>query len=399
MTAVVPAASAATGLRAPSGTGAVPAAAAAAAGEASLSRAIEVSRVALVIGLVFLHYFSFPNVAASPFTGVDPHHHPVATFVNSFVLFFFFSAVPLLSAISGWLFFAFEGDARTAMAARVRKRAGSLLAPLVAWNLLTVLLVVALWRAAPTSGLLGQFGFDPATVGVFGVVDAVFGITRLPIALQFWFVRDLFLSVLASPLLWLLLRHAPFGGAVLLGAAWLAEFTFGGLFIRTDVLFFFYLGALVQTRGFDPRIGWNATLWLLGSYLALMALRTLAPLAVDMDAPEQRALVDLATRLARPLGVAACWGLCLRLAALPSGEALARWGGAAFFLHAAHYPLIALVKFALWKAVPAETDAWMLAHYVGSVSATVLLCAVAAVALFRLWPALYAFPAGGRRLA
>ncbi len=254
-----------------------------------------------------------------------------------------------------------------------------------------------MWRAAPTSGLLGQFGFDPATAGVFGTVDAVFGITRLPIAFQFWFVRDLFLSVLASPLLWLLLRHAPFGGAILLGAAWLAEFTFG-VFVRTDVLFFFYLGALLRARGADPRIGWNTTLWLLGFYAALMALRALAPLAVDMGAPEQRALVDFATRLTRPLGVAACWGVCLRLAALPFGEAVARWGGAAFFLHAAHFPLIALVKHALWKAVPAETDAWMLAHYVASVSATVLLCAGAAVALFRLSPALYAFLAGGRRL-
>jgi hypothetical protein len=130
-----------------------------------------------------------------------------------------------------------------------------------------------------------------------------------------------------------------------------------------------------------------------------MALRALAPLAVDMEAPEQRALVDLATRLARPLGVLACWGVCLRLASLPLGAAVARWGGAAFFLHAAHYPLIALVKHALWKAVPAETDGWMLAHYAGSVAATVLLCAAAAVALFRLSPGLYAFLAGGRRLA
>jgi hypothetical protein len=394
MTAAIPAADApATGLRAPSGTGA-----AAPARAASLSCAIEVSRVLLVIGLVFLHYFSFPNVSTSPFVGMDPLHHPVATFVNSFVLFFFFSAVPLLSAISGWLFFGFGGDAWAAMAKRLRKRAGSLVAPMVAWNLFAVLLAVALWRAVPTSGLFTQFGFDPETAGVFGTVDAVLGITRLPIAFQFWFIHDLILTVLASPLLWLLLRHAPFGGAALLGAAWLAEFTFG-VFVRTDVLFFFYLGALARTRGADPRVGWNTTLCLLGVYTALMALRALAPLAVDMEAPEQRAMVELATRLARPLGVVACWGVCLRLAALPSGEAVARWGGAAFFLHAAHYPLIALVKYALWKAVPAETDAWMLAHYVGSVAVTVALCALAAVALFRLSPGLYAFLAGGRKLA
>ena len=172
-----------------------------------------------------------------------------------------------------------------------------------------MLLVVALWRAAPSSGLFAQFGFDPAAAGVLGAVDAVFGITRLPIAFQFWFIHDLILTVLASPLLWLLLRHAPFAGAALLGAAWLAEFNFWGVFVRADVPFFFYLGALARTRGSSiPRIGWTATLWLLGLYTALMALRALAPLAVDMEAPEQRALVELATRLARPLGVARLLG-------------------------------------------------------------------------------------------
>lgn len=383
---------------APAGANAA-AAAAARPTAASLSTAIEVARVALVIGLVFLHYFSFPNLDAPPFSGIDPRF-PVATFVNGFMAFFFFSAVPLLSAVSGWLFFGFrDGDARGAIAARLRKRAGSLLAPLVAWNLLAILVAYALWRAAPTSGLVGQLGFDAANASLFSVVDGVFGITRLPVAFQFWFVRDLFLSVLAAPLLWVLLRRAPFAGALLLGAAWLAEFNFWGVFVRADVLFFFYLGALVRTRGWDPRIGWGATLWLLGVYAALMALRALAPLAVDPGSAEAQAMLDLATRLARPLGVLACWGVCLRLAATRSGEALARWGGAAFFLHAAHFPLIALVKFALWKAVPVASDASMLAHYVASVAATIGLCALAAVALFRVSPALYGFLAGGRRLS
>lgn len=370
----------------------------AAARAASLSQAIEVARVALVVGLVFLHYFSFPNLDAPPFAGIDLRH-PVATFVNGFVAFFFFSAVPLLSAISGWLFFGFEpGAARGAIAARLGKRAGSLLAPLVAWNLLTALLVFALWRAAPTSSLVGQFNFDPATADLLGTADAVLGITRLPVAFQFWFVRDLFLSVLCAPLLWPLLRRAPYMAAASIGAAWLADFNFWGVFVRTDVLFFFFLGALARTRRFDVRIGWTTTLWLLGVYAALMALRTLAPLAVDVGDPDQRALLDFATRLARPLGVAACWGVCLRLAALRFGGAVARWGGAAFFLHAAHFPLIALVKFALWKAAPGGSDAWMLAHYLASVSATVLLCAATAVALFRVSPPVYAFLAGGRRL-
>lgn len=370
---------------------------------ASLPMTIEVARVVLVIGLVFLHYFAYPNSRTSPFTGFDPDNHPVATFVNSFILLFFFSAVPLLSMISGWLFFPVDGatdaaGAGATIARRMRGRVSSLLLPLLVWNLAALLIGFALYTVVPTSGLLGEFKLDFAAAGMVEYADAILGLTRLPIAFQFWFVHDLFLAVMVSPLLWLVLRHAPLPGAAVLAVAWVSEFNFG-IFIRTDVLLFFYLGGLVQLRGVAPMIEWNTARVLLLAYAALMAARALAPLVVDAGVPEQQYLLDLATRLARPLGVLACWGLCLRLATTPAGAAIARYGGFAFFLHAAHFPLIAFVKFALWRLVPAETDAWMIAHYLASVALTTGLAAVAAVVIFRLSPGLYTFLAGGRRLA
>ncbi|MBK1656921.1 acyltransferase family protein [Paracraurococcus ruber] len=365
---------------------------------AELPLTIEVARVLLVIGLVFLHYFAYPNSRTSPFLGYDPVHHPFATFVNSFVLLFFFSAVPLLSAISGWLFFNLSARPMATIGRRIRGRVSSLLLPLVTWNLLTLLAGYLLYLAVPTSGLRGEFGFDFAAADAFGVLDAVLGLTRLPIAFQFWFVHDLFLTVLVSPLLWLLLRHAPLLGAVGLCAAWLAEATFG-IFIRTDVLFFFYLGGLARVRGTDLRIAWRTARWLLLGYALLMAARALAPAWFDLTDPQQREMLDLATRLARPLGVVACWGACLRLAETPLGEAVGRYGGFAFFLHAAHFPTIAFAKFALWRLVPVETDGWMIAHYVASVALTIGIVGAGAVLVFRLSPTLYAFLAGGRRLA
>jgi hypothetical protein len=365
---------------------------------ASLSSSIEIARVVLVIGLVFLHYISYPNSTSSPFRGFDPAQHQLATFVNSFVLFFFFSAVPLLSAISGWLFFGFAGDPNAAIARRIRGRCRSLLAPLIVWNAGYVLAALALYAVAPGNGISAALNLNIAHAGAMDYVNAILGLTGLPIGFQFWFVRDLFVTVLCTPLLWLLLRHAPLASAALLGLAWVTEQSLG-IFIRTDVLFFFYLGALARRRGVDPWIGWDAARWLLLAYAVLMALRALAPAVVDVGDPQQRMWLDAATRLARPLGVLACWGLCLRLAQGPWAEALARWGGFAFFLHAAHFPLIAAVKYALWKLVPAETDAWMMAHYAASVAVTVALSACAAIILFRLSPALYSFLAGGRRLS
>jgi hypothetical protein len=100
------------------------------ASQGHLSRTIEVARISLIVGIVFLHYGRYPNFRSNPFGGMSVTEHEVATFVNSFLLFFFFSVVPLLSVISGWLFFAFLGerdpDPAAALSTRIRKRLFSL---------------------------------------------------------------------------------------------------------------------------------------------------------------------------------------------------------------------------------------------------------------------------------
>ena len=365
---------------------------------ATLHDTIEFARVALVIGLVFLHYFNFPYDARPPFQGIDPNGPLVATFINGFLTFFFFSAVPLLSTISGWLFFNFaEKDAAGSIRKRIFGRTRSLLVPLIIWNVATLLLAALAQTAAPTTGFAQQFDIKVATAGAWDYVNAVLALDGLPVAFQFWFVRDLFVTVLCTPVLWLMLRHAPLWGAAALAVVWACGFTLG-IFIRTDVLFFFYLGALARRRGIDPRIGPGVTLALLLVYAAVTAARSLAPMVVDLSDPVQAQWLEAATRLVRPLGVVACWGLCLQLAATRLGASLATFGGFAFFLHAAHYPVIALVKDVLWRVTPAPTDAWLLAHYGASVALTIGIVATAAAVIFRVSPGLYGLLAGGRRL-
>src|SRR5512145_303276 len=183
-----------------------------------LSQTINFARISLIVGLVFLHYEWFPNARISPFRGLDPTHNQVATFVQSFVLFFFFSVVPLLSMISGWLFFSFNSDAAAALSSRIRRRFASLYLPLVFWNALFLAVLLVLFLALPGHPLLAEMNIDFASAGAMDYLNAVFGLTAHPIGFQFWFVRDLFVTVLVSPLLWLLLTRAPWIGAVFLGA-------------------------------------------------------------------------------------------------------------------------------------------------------------------------------------
>jgi len=360
-----------------------------------LSRAIDLARIILIVGIVFLHYGMYPNLHTSPFGGMSITEHEVATFVNSFLLFFFFSVVPLLSAISGWLFFAFlderDADPAVALSTRIRKRFGSLYVPLVTWNFLYLVVLIGLYAIRPGHDLFTALNIDLGHATPRHYFDAVFAVDHHPVAFQFWFVRDLFLTVLLSPVLWLLLRRAPLiGGAALFGA-WIVNYDFA-IFFRPDVTFFFYLGGLIRTKRADLEIGGRAVVVLVIAYLALVTLRSLAPYVIHHSS----ALLGGFTRMMRLVGVLACWGVFMRVARTNIGAQLARVGPFSFFLYAAHFPLMAEVKLQLWKLLPDASDFWMVVHYLASVSVTILLCLVSAYLLARFTPGLFALLNGGR---
>jgi len=361
----------------------------------ALSQTIGFARITLIVGLVFLHYQQYPNIDASPFVGVDATRHQVATFVNSFMLFFFFSVVPLLSMVSGWLFFSFDAnDARAALTQRIRRRFTSLYLPLVFWNALCLAVLLLLFAANPADPLFPALNIRFASAGPMDYANAVFGITAHPVAFQFWFVRDLFVTTLISPLLWFCLRHAPYIGMAVLGSAWITGSDLL-IFFRTDVVFFFYLGAFVRIRGIPLQIGRRTALWLLAAYLVLVVLRALAPIGIDLSGHRPQ-LLTAATRSMRLIGVLACWGIFLQLARTHFGAVVARYGGLAFFLHAAHFPLLAEVKILLWRLLPAQNDTWMLVHYLASVTLTVAIGISAGLMLATMAPRWFALMNGGR---
>lgn len=362
-----------------------------------LSQTINVARILLITGLVFLHYGAFPGSGTSPFDGMSPTAHPVATFISSFILFFFFSAVPLLSALSGWLYFGFcTEDAGPALRDRIARRLRTLYLPLVFWNALYLWLAVVVLAFWPGSPVLGGLNIQLLEANAADFINAVFAVTSHPIGFQFWFLRDLMVTVLVSPILWLALRHAPYAGMAALGAAWLVGHDLS-LFFRTDVAFFFYLGGFLRLNKMPLEIGIRQTQVLVLAYLAFVALRAAAPVFIDIT-PDRPALLDAATRAMRLVGVLACWGVCQCVAATRRGEQLAQYGGLSFFLFATHYPLVAGVKYLLWPLLPAQTDFWMVLHYVTTVTVTALIGLVAAMFLARTSPSVFALMNGGRLL-
>jgi succinoglycan biosynthesis protein ExoH len=361
-----------------------------------ISRAIGFARIVLIVGLVFVHYDRFPNLASALSDGIDLHAHAFASWLGSAVLFFFYSVVPLLSMVSGWLFFSFEPrDAMKAIKRRMWRRFISLYMPLVAWNAFYLICIYAFFAYDPASGFFHNLEYTLPLSHPMDFINAIFGVTHRPIGFQFWFVRDLFVTALISPFLWLGVRYAPWLVAVVLCAAWLRG-SHMLIFWRPDVPFFFYMGALIRQKNLNISVPMHAALLCLGVYTVLAGLRALAPFVYDPHVFSRT--LDVATHLMRLIGVVSCWGIFYRVAQTKRGIAIGEYGGLAFFLHSAHWPLLVVIKMWLWPLMPGDNDFWMLMHYALSVSATVVIGLSLGIFLARKTPRFFALMNGGRLL-
>jgi succinoglycan biosynthesis protein ExoH len=251
--------------------------------------------------------------------------------------------------------------------------------------------LLALYTAFPNYSLFNALNIDFDTADLAQYFNAVFAIDRAPLAFQFWFVRDLFVTILLSPVMWILIKRAPYGTAAVLFVVWLVNYD-TRIFLRPDVAFFFFLGGLIRSTRTDVGIGARATVTFLSIYVAMVTARALAPYLVE----ESTAILAGYTRLMRLVGTLACWGLLLRISGTGFGTSLSRWGPFAFFLFATHFPLMAEVKFRLWSVLPAVNDFWMVVHLLVSVVLTVALCLGAAVLLAKYVPGVFGVLNGGR---
>src|SRR5690606_28736215 len=192
------------------------------------SDAISIARVLCILGVVYVH-------AWTGLSGADLEQlRGTSQESLRWVLMEIFghSAVPLLGLISGWLV---SGSSRTRdWGSHVGRKMQTILLPMLTWNALGILLV---------SGAAFLFHMlAPVPHSAEWIVQELFIVSRNPdINVQMPFLRDLFLCMLAAPLLvrlpgWLLMTVA--------GIALACQITGLGppVLMRPSILFFFVIG-------------------------------------------------------------------------------------------------------------------------------------------------------------
>jgi peptidoglycan/LPS O-acetylase OafA/YrhL len=297
------------------------------------------------------------------------------------------AAVALFAFISGFLFFhdVPNTGAKAWFLDKGRRRLRSLLVPYLTWSGLGLL---GYW-------VLGQFPLTQPFVTRYSAAfddpgQIAFRLFCLPVAYPLWFVRDLMLSALLSPALYLCIRRFGPGLPVVLVGYWLLNtvpanpaLPLGDLRCLT----FFSLGAWVSIRSV------SAPRWLRDlspAFLAAWAVSAvLSWLFYSWDLPSV-----FQVRLTVLLGFAALWLGYDTVAG--HATVLRRIGGVSFFVYAAHEPLLtATRKFVFW-AVGYNAAAVHLTYFLKPVLVVSGLYVLARV-LQKCVPRVYGFLTGRRQ--
>jgi surface polysaccharide O-acyltransferase-like enzyme len=300
------------------------------------------------------------------------------------------SAVPLSLILAGYLLAQGFDGSYGGYTRRLKSRVHTLLLPFLFWNLFA-LGVYALAQALPITAAFMSGRHTP--VAAFQLRDyaqALLAFGGAPMAYQFWFVKDLMLLVVLSPLLLRGLRVAPLPILLTLFILW-----FTGLWtsevIACRAALFFCVGLAVGCHGMDlfklDRHAKPITV-LYGTLLLACA----SPVFVSWQ-PYLRLL-------AIAVGVAAL--LCWSAWAMKSQRLTARLTSlstASFFVFAGHEPfLTAARKFAYVIVKPTSSVAVMVLYFLVPLLVISALVVVHR-ALSALLPGFTGFITGGRKAA
>lgn len=206
-----------------------------------LSKVIAFLRFPLILSIVFMHIdLADTVIGGKTLEGVDSLY-AYGLFYN--VLFKSISClgVPFFFFVSGFLFFYKLDFSLAGYKYKLRRRVSSLLIPYIFWNLLVFILKLVTENMFPH--LLSG---DNKLIADYGLADFLRVFWRYnemgPICYQFWFIRDLMVAVLVSPLIYYAIKYSRSLVVILLGILWIFNIWFD-VTIDVDVFFFFSLGA------------------------------------------------------------------------------------------------------------------------------------------------------------
>lgn len=300
-------------------------------------------------------------------------------------------AVPLFFCISGYLFFLKLNGSSHEFILKYKKRARSLVVPYLLWSLwgLFFYFTLQLFPASAkffTNGLIVNYSLTKILTTLF----------LNPIPYQLWFLRDLILLTLISPVIYCIIRYSRLAPIALLFITWLGLFEVSFLIFRTESAFFFCLGAYLAIH--KPNLPVKKTDqkgYLVFVFLWIVAV-TLKTIFIYQGS-EQMTLILLLGKLSILSGIVALWSLydmAMKNKTHP-GETTLYLSSFSFFIYGFHEPTLTIIQKGLFY-VTGATEIMAVFNYILAPVFTLIISIALAHALKRYLPLFYGLITGGR---
>lgn len=361
------------------------------ASEQLQSKTISFLRFPLIIGILFIH----SQTSLSVVGGISNVNTPIFDVVRDLFSFVLSAvSVPLFFLMSGYLFFYNSDFSQKTYTEKLRKRVRTLLVPYLFWNSIYLLfnLLVSYIPA-----LSSMFKGNSTPISLENVLAAMWGCTMgvehvYPIAYQFWFIRDLMVMVILSPLHYIFIKQAKIYGIVCIAILWMMDLCIPYIGMRgmsSAAIFFFMLGAWLSI---------NKKNIITVSQKVVKISYFLYPLFV---------IADLCTihdnynvfihNIGILFGIVCCFNMASNIIQKKQMPNIAFWSSASFFVFAIHDPWILTqlrkVTIALFSPI---NDISLLFFYFMNVLLTVIISVFIYVIIRRIIPRLAIMITGGR---
>ena len=345
-----------------------------------ISARIKLLRLPLIIGIVTFH----STINAVGYADKFFQNFIASTWGGSCVAFLFI--------LSGFLFFRNFNLSLNSYLEKLKSRFWTLLVPYLFWNLALLARVLIVLNIPATSSIIqGHYKKYVEDYSFANFIDCLTGYrSGYPITFHFWYVRDLIVMVILSPVFLLVARKIPYLGLALFVAPWLLKLKFGFTHFQWLGPAFFYLGCLIAVQKLDLTWLTRRKNLIIGIYLAMAVVLAILQTSQIKTFPQH--LFECCTRV---VGTMAIWcasdlvagklqKVCLNLSSL------------AFFVYAAHEPTVTVFKEVFERLSKNPNSITIMVHYLLILTLATLVTLAAGSLLQRYTPKFFQVITGAR---
>lgn len=176
-------------------------------------------RFPLVLGILFIHSYSSAVLNSyKELSGLAYLFELLKVFISQVLGRL---SVPTFFLMSGYLFFYNVDEfCFKTYKSKILSRIKTLVIPFVFWNLLVLLMYFIAQSIPQTSNFFSGENKLIRNYKVYDFYNAITGYRGYPINYQFWFIRDLVITSILTPMLYLFIRKLKWKGIVILFIFW-----------------------------------------------------------------------------------------------------------------------------------------------------------------------------------